>query len=174
MSGQPNLTRIQFQRLAQYWFRAEIMHQLLHAFRDELGPGLRRMTQDDLWEFDTYLQYWLSALFVTVEAFNKLQIKDPSVRRLFNENVHALKQNRHNTFHFIVSNERLSGAPNMLSYSQLNWAEELHEALGTHIAQIAKSRAVEEANVRKARPRTSPRKYKAARPTQSKRSFSSK
>jgi hypothetical protein len=83
------------QRLAEYWFRARLMHDLLHALMEAYDDDLRAIDKDGhSWEFLTYLDYWLSALFVVVEGFNKLKLKDARVQRLFSPHVSQLKELR--------------------------------------------------------------------------------
>jgi hypothetical protein len=114
-------------RLGEYWLRAEIMHDLLHAMREAYNGDLGKLYKDGhWWEFETFLSHWLSALFVVVEGFNKLKLKDSRVQKLFKEQLGYLKQLRHGTYHFSVNK-----AP--LPEGLLNWAEELHEAIGKQV-----------------------------------------
>ena len=128
------------QRLAEYWFRARLMHDLLHALMEAYDDGLRAIDKDGhSWEFLTYLDYWLSALFVVVEGFNKLKLKDARVQRLFSPHVSQLKELRHETYHFVIQRKiepRLS--------KQLNWAEELHAAIDAHILELIRTEAIKE------------------------------
>ena len=139
MAGKEDFAPREFQQLAQYWFRANLMHDYLHTMREACGRNLRSLSTREWWKFSAYLDYWLSALFVVVvEGFNKLKIKDKNVQVLFNANIASLKQHRHNTYHFVVSGDSGSGAPSPQAiYEQLNWAEKLHEALGDHLKRIA-------------------------------------
>jgi hypothetical protein len=127
------------QRLAEYWFRARLMHDLLHTLMEIYDGDLNALDNDGhMWEFMTYLDYWLSALFVVVEGFNKLKLKDARVQRLFNSHVSQLKQLRHQTYHFIVQRK----APEVIK--QLNWAEELHVAIDAHILDLIRSEKIKE------------------------------
>ena len=76
-------------------------------------------------------------MFVVVEGFNKLKLKDARVQKLFNEHVSDLKQMRHETYHFVVTANPRAGEV----ISQLNWAEELHDAVGNHLREIVNRRA---------------------------------
>jgi hypothetical protein len=95
------------ERLARYWFRAQLMRKLVHWMVEE-SDNLKTISKDEWWDFETFLLYWLSALFVVVEGFNKLKLKDARVQRLFKEHLKHLKKVRHETYHFVM--ERGSGA----------------------------------------------------------------
>ena len=122
-------------QLAKYCYRANLMREFVHFIAEESEPNLMNLKKDDWWEFETYLHYWLSALFVLVEAFNKLRIKDAVVRRLFKDNVGQLKLLRHETYHFSPSR------PPARLLDQLNWAEQLHNAIHAHVRTIVVRRA---------------------------------
>ncbi len=82
-------------RLGEYWLRAEIMHDFLHAMREAYDGDLGKLRTDGhWWEFEAFLSYWLSGLFVVVEGFNKLKLKDSRVQKLFKEQLGYLKQLR--------------------------------------------------------------------------------
>jgi hypothetical protein len=79
-----------------------------------------------------------AGLFVVIEGFNKLKLKDARVQRLFQSHIQHLKTSRHETYHFVV--ERSRGE----IISQLNWAEDLHKAIGSCIEAYVKKRAKDE------------------------------
>jgi hypothetical protein len=125
-------------RLAQYWLRAQLMRNHVRSFGDGKN-NLAYVGENDWWEFETYLQHWLAALFTVVEGFNKLRVKNSRVQKLFNANIGALKQMRHETYHFVV--EKLPHDATLFRHDKLNWAEELHDAIGCHIKEIVERRA---------------------------------
>ena len=118
------------QQLAKYWFRAQLMRDVVHWLKEE--HNLENLPKEDWWEFETFLVYWLSGLFVVVEGFNKLKLKDARVQRLFKEHLNHLKKLRHETYHFTV--ERDPSGSELIR--QLNWAEELHDAIGEFIKEV--------------------------------------
>jgi hypothetical protein len=125
-------------RLAEYWYRANLMHELLHKMREMYQDDIEQIRKEGHdWEFLAYLCFWLSALFVVVEGFNKLKLKNARVQRLFNAHLEHLKQMRHETYHFSVEKKPLSSEV----IRALNWAEELHEAIGDHICEIVNRKA---------------------------------
>jgi hypothetical protein len=127
-------------RLARYWLRAELMHDRLHELRVVYNRDLQQLYDDGHgYEFEAYLQFWLSGLFVVVEGFNKLKLEDGRVQKLFNAHVGELKKLRHETFHFV---EAYDGYLEMVG--GLNWAEELHEAIGEHIRKYIDQKALDE------------------------------
>jgi hypothetical protein len=123
-------------RLAKYWFRAELMRDIVHTVVEETDD-LKNLPKESWWEFETFLFYWLSALFVLVEGFNKLKLKDARVQKLFKAHVGHLKMVRHATYHFVLE----EGPSPREMLSQLNWAEELHDALGEHIKDVVRRKA---------------------------------
>ena len=136
--------------LAKYWFRARLMHELLHLRREGMGSGIANMRQDDWWEIETYLCFWLSALWVVVEGFNKLKLKDARVQRLFKEHMPQLKAFRHETYHFVATARQI---PN---HKQLNWAEDLHEGISEFLSEYINKK------VREAKKRRRPAKKRRA------------
>jgi hypothetical protein len=126
---QRSLTRQELSRLAQYWFRAELMREELQAVK-KLVLKERELS----WEFEAYLRHWLAALFVAVQGFNKLQQKDARVQKLFNSHLGHLKAARDETYHFVVKVTPFDQS--IINPESLNWAEELHDALGVHVRAI--------------------------------------
>ena len=54
--------------LCEYWLAAEFMRRQTHAIKDKWARARTRHWS----EFRTYHSYWLSALYVVVEDFEKL------------------------------------------------------------------------------------------------------
>jgi hypothetical protein len=108
-------------RLGQYWSRAQLMrdhmHHLIDAHEGEIAKVIEAGYE---WQLEVYLSFWLSGLFVVVEDFNKLKLKDARVQKLFNKHVGELKELRHETFHFTVSR-----AKGRKVIRNVNWAEGL-------------------------------------------------
>ncbi len=144
MGKKPRVSDEGVKRLAFYFYRANLMRGLTHEMRDYLfAPRRRRSTQSKhAWEFFAYLEHWLSALFVVVEGFNKLKMHDARVQSLFKENIQTLKAVRHETYHFTLGNK---DSLLLLMRGAINWAEELHDAIGDVIADIVHRRAKVEA-----------------------------
>ena len=108
-----------------------MMRDHLHWLIDEYEGSIQKVIDaGDDWQLEAYLAYWLAGLFVVVEGFNKLKLRDPRVQRLFQAHLGDLKELRHETYHFTLS--RIKGAKAIRS---LNWAEELHEAIGGFIRE---------------------------------------
>jgi hypothetical protein len=107
--------------------------------RHECGQNLTALNRDDWWEFLTYLKYWLAGLFVLVEGINKLEIRDARIQKLFNAQIGLLKKMRHETYHFVVSPAAIDET--ILRSDGLNWAEELQDAIGEHVREVAMRRA---------------------------------
>jgi hypothetical protein len=143
LSKGPRVSDAALKALARYWFRAQLMRKLTHQMKDKylVNTTVRRQNafKKRFWEFDAYVSHWLSALFVVVEGFNKVKMRDERVQKLFKENVGRLKQVRHETYHF--SDKHLTFT---VMIGHLNWAEDLHEAIGEAIADIVYHRELAE------------------------------
>jgi hypothetical protein len=143
-------------RLSIYWLRAKLMHDLVHTILDANDRDLGKIEKEggDL-EFMTFLYHWLSGLFVVVEGFNKLRLRDARVQALFKEHLRHLKAMRHETYHFSLGPS--PDAIEMFGSGRLNWAEELHEAIGLFLTQVVKRKALAE-RIMELRTQTRPRK----------------
>ncbi|HEX5317369.1 MAG TPA: hypothetical protein VFX22_12035 [Candidatus Kapabacteria bacterium] len=125
------------ERLGLYYYRADLMHAWLHALRERYNHDLEAMSESDDWyEFTTYVDFWLAALFVLVEGFNKLGLKDKNVSKLFTAQIGLLKTFRHHTYHFVPEYDPESTEV----FIHLNWAEELHDAIGDFLVKSANKR----------------------------------
>jgi hypothetical protein len=127
-------------RLCEYWYRADLMHHNMHIvmhFYDNDLQALRR--SDGFWEFKTYLDYWLAGLYVVFEGMNKLKLRDEGIKRLHNPNIGLLKKFRDGTYHLSRKTEPVS----------MDWAEELHEALGDFLRERIEEVAALERHLKK-------------------------
>jgi hypothetical protein len=141
-------------RLAEYWFRAKMMHDFLHSLMDEYDRDIDEIYEEHRWEFEMFMSHWLSGLFVVVEGFNKLKLRDTRVKSLFKGHLRYLKAMRHETYHFVV---KKGGGDVDRIFRELNLAEELHEAIGTFIREYVATKAEESGgkNARKKRKKKS-------------------
>jgi hypothetical protein len=131
MAAKTELSELGIARLAEYYRRADLMHMHLHELRKLYDYQIPE--DSDAWlQFRTYVLFWLSALFVVIEGFNKLKIKEPRVQRLFREHLNNLKAMRHETYHFVLEHSEIS----LGVIDQLNWAKELHETMGEYIGEL--------------------------------------
>jgi hypothetical protein len=145
---QRNLSDEKMVRLSMYLFRAELMRDTVHSLLDR---DLANLSEADWWEFEAFLFHWLSALFVLVEGFNKLKLKDARVQKLFNAHIGHLKMVRHATYHFVLK----EGPSHEQIIQQLNWAEQLHDAIGDHIKEIT-ARKVQAEQILEKRAKSAP------------------
>jgi hypothetical protein len=133
------LSKEELMTLAAYWTRADMMHEHLHEVRAFYAgnEGLRKEHYDLMiaegvrFQFETYLGFWLAALFVAAEGFNKLKLRDEEVRRLFKSHLNELKVFRRDTYHFTLI-AKLKGVSVI---EHLHWAEELHDAIGKYLRE---------------------------------------
>jgi hypothetical protein len=117
-----------YYRLATYWGRAQIMRRHFKDFTDYYGGIPGAVANGNCLRLETYLSFWMAALFVTVEGFNKLKLKDKKVQKLFDKHVGDLKELRHETYHFSLSKEKGRNG-----VKAINWVEKLHVAIGMHL-----------------------------------------
>ena len=117
-------------RLGEYFIRAKIMHELMELMLDEFVGDIHLVEKQGHWiEFETYMCFWLAGLFVVVEGFNKLKLKDKRVQKLFVTHLQELKALRHEIYHFTLKRDAGS------VIAQIGWAKDLHHALGDYIHQ---------------------------------------
>jgi hypothetical protein len=81
------------ERLAGYWGRAQIMRRHLQDFINSYGGIRKAVAKGNGLRLETYLSFWMAALFVAVESFNKLKLKlkDSRVQKLFREHLNDLR-----------------------------------------------------------------------------------
>ena len=129
-------------RLLAYWLRAKLMHEHMHTlinvYRDRPGQArlvtvARIFKEGRQLEFETYLSYWLSALFVVEQGLGKLLLNTDDLYNLFKEHSRSLKKLRQETYDFSVGTEGLNEM-----VKQLEWCERLHSALRNRIGEIAR------------------------------------
>lgn len=123
-------------RLYDYWKNAEVMHRHFIELMEQYDGQLDAMiAEGQHWRFGAYLGFWLTSLYVVVEGFNKLGLKEPTVQRLFNAHLHDLKAMRHEMCHFQLS----EAARGRDIINNMGWAEELHVAIGRYIDEHARA-----------------------------------
>jgi len=131
------------------------MHDFLHALMDEYDRDIKEICrQGKGWDLEAFMAYWLSGLFVVVEGFNKLNLKDASVQKLFKEHLRHLKAMRHETYHFTI--EKGVGVDAL--FKELNWAEDLHDAIGEYLREHVLKKAADEKREERAAKRKAKRK----------------
>ena len=116
--------------LAVYWLRADVMHTLVHDTEDAwLEDAAKHKT-----EFETYIAFWLSALFVVVEGFNELKPDATQVTELSDPRVDTLRLFRNGCFHYQRDYQKF--APFLSGDLELfDWAERLHMQFGAYFAK---------------------------------------
>lgn len=131
-------------RLAHYWLSAKLMHEHLHDLRHHFGTLDAIEEAGEIMDFEVYLGFWLSALYVVAEGFVELRLKDPEIEPLIAAHIDSLRLYRNATFHFQRKPDKHVQFHDGKAV-RLNWAEELHAALHTFFeAHIAKIGAEEE------------------------------
>jgi hypothetical protein len=117
--------------LSVYWLRADVMLSLVQASEDAwLADAAKHKT-----EFETYIAFWLSALYVVVDGFRKLKLDASEVPGLSDERVDTLRLFRNGCFHYQPDYEKL--VP-FLSFDleAFDWAEQLHRQFGAYFAAL--------------------------------------
>jgi hypothetical protein len=109
--------------LCEYWLAAEFMRRQTHAI-----DRTRHWS-----EFRTYHSYWLSALYVVVEGFEKLGLDKKDVSELTSEHIARLKKFRDGSFHFQQDTKKQMQSFELGDFAELDWAERLHAQLRAFI-----------------------------------------
>ena len=78
-------------------------------------------------EFQIYLGFWLSALYVVAEGFIEMRLRDPLIEPLIADHLDSLRLYRNATFHFQTKPDKQAQFHDG-SANRLNWAEDLHDA----------------------------------------------
>jgi hypothetical protein len=115
--------------LAVYWLRADVMHALVHATED---AWLEDVTTHKA-EFETYIAFWLSALYVVVEGFRELKLDATQVPEMSAPRMDTLRLFRNGCFHYQRDYKKyapfLSG-----DLEAFDWAERLHQQFGAYFS----------------------------------------
>jgi len=111
--------------LCEYWLAAEFMRRQTHAIKDKWARARTRHWS----EFRTYHSYWLSALYVVVEGFEKLGLDKKDVSEMTSEHIARLKKFRDGSFHFQQDTKKQMQSLELGDFAELDWAERLHAQL---------------------------------------------
>jgi hypothetical protein len=128
MSDEPTTLTDPVLRLAKYWLSARLMHDHAQELREFHPDGLEGLVADGLYsDFQIYLQFWLSALYVVAEGFLELGLSDPKLCRLVKRHIDALRLYRNATFHFQKKPDKHVQFHDGRAI-RLNWALDMHFA----------------------------------------------
>ena len=113
--------------LVEYWSNARIMHEHVHAIRDEYGGDIKNLVGTEDWRyFKVYLTFWIASLYVLIEGYETLKFHDGILDSLKSFERDRLRLFRNAAFHFQSDYAKhlqiFDGTANFL-----NWAEELQE-----------------------------------------------
>ena len=115
--------------LGIYWLRADVMHTLVHATEDAWLEDAKANKE----EFETYIAFWLSALYVVVEGFKELKLDAKQVPAISDPRVEDLRLFRNGCFHYQRDYKKyapfLSG-----DLKAFDWAEQLHLQFGAYFS----------------------------------------
>lgn len=114
------------------------MHGHVHDLRNLHGSLDKIREAGDWLEFTTYLDYWLSSLFVVVEGFEDLRLRDPVLEPMIAAHRDSLKLYRNATLHFQRKPDKHLQFHHGET-SRLNWAEDLHEAFSAYFERHLES-----------------------------------
>src|SRR5688572_18276239 len=118
--------------LVNYFLPAHLMHDHYHFVKEEAWKQLDRTKKrgeepPSIWgEFTHYMHYWLSALYVVVEGFLQLNLKNDRIERMISEHKDSLKVYRNGTFDYQRNpNKHVQ----FFQENRIDWAEDLHREL---------------------------------------------
>lgn len=114
-------------RLAEYFLRADYLHDVVHELKPQLTTGELKCSGRSIY-FTTHVELWLASLFVVIEGYKKIGLIHPPVDQLIPYGKEQLRGLRNNTLHFNLNIHRVLGFfdHTIEDVSGLNWAEELH------------------------------------------------
>ena len=120
--------------LSVFWLRADVMLNFVHASEG----AWRENAAKHKTEFETYIAFWLSALYVVVEGFRRLRLDRTKVPALANKSgVDTLRLFRNGCFHYQPDYDKLvpflSG-----DLGAFRWAEQLHHQFGDYFLQLSR------------------------------------
>lgn len=114
--------------LYRYFIWADRMK---NAFDDVLQQNIREVVQPARFEleYNLYMSYWFGGLYVVIEGWQQLGLKDKSIGALLNsKNVQLLRRYRNGVFHFQKDyfDERFLGFLRD-GINRLEWIRKLHQ-----------------------------------------------
>jgi len=120
--------------LVEYWSNAKIMHEHVHAIRNEYGGDIKNLVGTEDWSsFKVYLTFWIASLYVLIEGYETLKIHDGILDSLKSFERDRLRLFRNAVFHF-----QFDYAKHLQIFDGtgdfLNWAEELQEEFDDYFA----------------------------------------
>src|SRR5215831_5172028 len=111
----------------EYFFACKVLRDDLNEIKDQCLADPKGI---DNWlraRFCTYLNHWLSSLFVVAEAFRyRINLNDSVITQLIDDNLYNLRQFRHATYHFRRRPDTERAEFFRTHPDALNWAESLH------------------------------------------------
>lgn len=108
-----------------YFAPCDLMHQHHRRLKAQFFAGEYQRDQIGS-EFITFTLYWFASLFVVVEGWKKLNIKEPKIDKMIDEHWDSLRIFRNAVFHFQPEDRKHK---QFFDVAKFNWAEELHAAL---------------------------------------------
>lgn len=134
-SGEITIPADRVRALGVYWLRADVMHSLVLATEDAWLEDAKANKE----KFETYIAFWLSALYVVVEGFKELKLDATQVPAISDPpRMKTLKLFRNGCFHYQRNYKKfapfLSG-----DLEAFDWAEELHMQFGAYFVSQTSS-----------------------------------
>ena len=108
--------------ISNYFFSAKLMRDHAHTIREEVFDKKNTRLKRD---FLVYYGYYLSALWVVVEGFCELNLKDNVIEELAKKHGDSLRLYRNGTFHYQRKPDKhvqFHGHPE----NRMNWVEKLY------------------------------------------------
>ncbi|MGO8914878.1 MAG: hypothetical protein ACLQJR_03100 [Stellaceae bacterium] len=133
--------------LHKYYLRAETMRahydKTVEILKSVYGPTEWMKDKPNTVHFEArlYLDYWLAALYVVVEGFEKLSLHNAATEKLLKSPLRSkLNQHRGGTYHFREQYFDADILALVTAEGGAQWAAALHGALGTHLLATLKAR----------------------------------
>lgn len=114
--------------LWEYWHSANIMHDRAEFLYEDLDETIGAWQ-----EYRTYYTYWLASLYVVMEGFEALGLRDAAIDDLLHKHRDSLRLFRNSAFHFHKEPHKFMQFHDDEGL-RLNWAEGVHQAFADYFA----------------------------------------
>jgi hypothetical protein len=114
----------------EYFFACKVLRDHLNEIKDQCLADPKGIDDHLRARFCTYLNHWLSSLFVVADGFrNTLKLNDSVITQLIDDDdnlMYKLRQFRNATHHFNRRPDTKRAELFMTERDALNWAQNLH------------------------------------------------
>ena len=128
MEEKQNIYDSRIFNLYKYFIWADRMKASFELLFEKNIKGLLSNTEFEI-EYNLYMSYWFASLYIVIEGWQELKLKDKNIDSLLDSpNVNLLRRYRNGVFHFQKDyfDERFMGFMRD-GLNRIKWIRELHE-----------------------------------------------